>query len=373
MTSIKSILKLFTYLRNAEHFNINHSIVRFLRGKLESIPVLQKLFLLYEVCFEEEDIAFKRLAALLETSSLRTLDRSRDDLTISLRRTVEAARYNHDAAIKEAGENLDLVLRNYRNANSKPYTENTALVYNMLQDFHTAENLPFVRLLGLEETLAELKKFNDDFSLLYDERAMKKEENRQGGPLKMIRGRVDDALQGLINGINTLFAANELESNDESRDGLLREIIAAMNSFIYQAEDVYYRRVERKKPERKVEISSPELLLREPYFMDVAEQDELSSGNYYFTDADPEAFTGYFTGISLDGAEFYSNLPEPDEKPDFFFNGYLEENGLLKGFMIQTSRLTLGLSSVTVNDAVMIKNGAVILRFSPIRIPVFLD
>lgn len=368
MKVIKDITRRFHQLRNAEHFDVNEAIVRELGGKLTSIPVLENLVLIYVGYFKKEDIVFKRWRALQETTSLRELDRLRDNLTISVRLIIEAAEYNSDPAIKEAGKQLNFIFKNYRNPNRRPYKENTALIINLLQDFEKAENRPAVRLLGLEETLNELKKDNEDFSILYYERARKKEDERNEASLYVIRRKVDESLQNLINAINPLYAANELETNDPQRNKLLADVIDNINSVINQAEDDYFRRVQAKKPASKQ--VEPELEVGGPYFMNVVEQGD--DVDYYFIDKDPEGFTRHFANTSLEGSELYAQVPKEGEESKLFFDEYIDEDGQLIGFRVASDRPSLGLGAET-SDAVMVKDGKVILRFSLIRFPMVLD
>lgn len=372
MKTIKGILRFFIRLKNAEHFNVNYSIIRYCNSNLGDIAALDNKLVTYNARFEEEDILFKRLSALEETSSLKELDRLRDDMFISFRYIIDASLYSHDAAIKEAGQALSWIMQNYKNANSKPYPENTALVINMLQDLERPEYAAHIKVLKAEETIAKLKKYNDDFALLYDERARHKEKKNEVPPLSAARTLVDRAAQGLFDSINALYLSNALETHDSEREILLEDAITTINGIIHQAQEVYYRRVRANRPKEDDDKPDPEDEKPfEPYTMHVTGQDD-EFGLEIF-DTNPEAFANFIATMPLEGADFFPDMPKEEEVARFFFGNYLEVDGKIKGFKLGTEAVLLGSGSDKIDTAVLIKNGRVIIHFRGVTIPITLD
>ncbi|MDR1918967.1 MAG: DUF6261 family protein [Tannerellaceae bacterium] len=236
----------FKNLRNGEHFQYHWSIITFLKELLRPSLGLVSLWNDYESIFQIEYIVYKQNPKAEETKEIKEADEKRDAAFRMLKLSIDAAALSEEAEIQTAGKKLKLVFENYKNAYLKPYLENTALVTNLVQDLKETQHAVYVEQLNLTTAVESLSAKNEAFETIYNERSIEKHEKELLGTMVEIRPQVDKTYRALMDGIQALYASNELVGKNAELHTLLTSIIDTINSYIEQMQYVYKRRAGRK-------------------------------------------------------------------------------------------------------------------------------
>ncbi len=116
--------------------------------------------------------SFKKSQASLKTSELSTLDERRDNAIVFLRKIADAYTNHHDVAKKQAGKQLLIAIDKYgRRISKMNYQAETSVLDNLVTDLkNETDSAVSIKLLGLADTVAEIKTANDLFNQTYLER-----------------------------------------------------------------------------------------------------------------------------------------------------------------------------------------------------------
>jgi hypothetical protein len=128
--------------------------------------------------------------------------------------------------------------------------ESAAEVTNLVGELTQPPYASAVERLGLLEAVETLSFRNEAFANLYNERSVARHAIQMQGTMPEIRRRVDKTYRALTEGINVLYAANELTGKNADVRCSLTNLIETINSFVEQAERVYCRRAGRTNDEK---------------------------------------------------------------------------------------------------------------------------
>ncbi len=301
--SIKDCRALLSKVRNAEHFDFHWEAILFLTEAVKPFTALTAVWNTYNELFKQEDILFKQSSAYPETVALRELDSTRDRVFLSIKQKIVATLYSDGAIFRNAAQQLDHVIRIYKDANRKPYTEKSALMLNMIQDLRLPEYKDSVETVNIKMDIDALDMYNNDFIKEYTARSVKKEEKELLGKLQYIRQEVNDAFTDLTFTINTLYSANELTDKDADIHNGLYAIIKTLNGYIKELENVYNRRNPKKKPDPKPGPEPPPV--PEPPHFKIREQNTIDRTHMHYLAADPVIFAATLYPNAIGGEVQY--------------------------------------------------------------------
>jgi hypothetical protein len=145
-----------TGMRNEEWFNFFTEFKTFVEQ--ESSPKaldIEALFATFLVLYAQADKALEVLRKSSYTAEIVQLDGVRDGTYRGLTETVRAGLHHYSAPVREAAEKLEVIIDRYGNLSAKPYNEETAGIYNLLQDLRAKVNE--VSILNLSGWLNELE------------------------------------------------------------------------------------------------------------------------------------------------------------------------------------------------------------------------
>lgn len=147
---MKEILKSnLNNARNAEHFQFHADVLSVLTAEIAQTQNIGALRETYASLFADEDNAFIQNQAYEATKEIEEKDRTRDELFLYIKQTIESNLRCPLADKKAAAVKLEFALNPYRSASSRPYAENTAQITNFVGDMQSAEYAPYVATLGL--------------------------------------------------------------------------------------------------------------------------------------------------------------------------------------------------------------------------------
>lgn len=374
MKIIKKFLTLFTKLRNDENFSIHKIIIKNLKAKIMEFASLVPFFNDYEAKFDRLDVVYKQYTKYLESKILINLYEERKNIYLSIKYAIEGAALSHIDDLKVAATYLGLIIDNYKGASHVIYSGSVGMFHNMIQDFQSPENAPYLQALSLEAAVNKLHEFNEDFEDVYALRSNKKNLGRSHSIVRAARREVDLALNELALSINTLYRMNRIGTKDEEEEEKLGSIIDEINAFIKQFEEAYYRHVNTKKPQKPDEPDPENPEPFEEYQFVVAQQIVETDNEMKIIDTNPEAFAEKFAE-GLEGSILTMRKDELDYNFPFkqlYLNTSDEVIGLIVGPPAGLPFLD-PFEGRPIDEAFLINNNKVLIRFTNAQLPSFID
>lgn len=246
---MKEILNFnLNHARNAEHFQFHSDVLAVFTAQLAKTHGIEALRETYALLFAQEDATFIQNRAYEATQEIVEKDRTRDELFLYIKQTIDSNLYCPLADKKAAATKLSFALHPYRSANIRPYAENTAQITNFVDDLQSSSYVSHVSTLGLTDAVRQLKEANDAFNTVYAGRSGEKLTRVSTDNMKTIRPKVDNAYQTVASAINALYQVNELVTRTASTSESLGKIIDGINALILQLQQTLSWRGAGGKP-----------------------------------------------------------------------------------------------------------------------------
>lgn len=376
MKKIETSISFLRYLANAEHDYLHRNISRILTKKGSDIDLIKPIRTRYQTAYNEEDIFFKQSQYMFETKSLEEYDAERDRDFLDFKMLLELSSRSKKEEVQKAYSKINFVFNRYKDAYKKAYDQNTDLIINLLQSLEDEENVEALALLGATDLVASLKENNDAFDRLYQERTLREYEYDGTGRFKEIRQKVDEEFMELADQINSLYKAIIMMGSDPPLGEKLEVLIIEISSFIRKAEKVYYRRVQRSKPKDKPDKPDPDKPEEIAYFFEVESMGETNLEYVFIIDKDPETFRKRFSNFSFEGyGIFYENESDNNlVKEDLIFRDFMyDSENRPQGFKLVSDNFIIGMEQEPVENAVLARDGKIIVRFDSFLPPIHME
>jgi len=127
---------------------------------------------LYGRGIEDLDVALNQVRENEKTVEVTALDHTRDVLYSGTKRTNRAALHHFNHEIASSAHAIDIIFRGYKKPEKSNYPAETSMIYNLCQDLQNATYAPLAEKVGLTDWIVELKKANDAFEELFNDRAV---------------------------------------------------------------------------------------------------------------------------------------------------------------------------------------------------------
>ena len=228
--------------RNAEHYNLYTQILRVVAVDLATKYKIAALRDALAAAFDAEDEAYLQSRAFADTKEIEEKDVVRDKRFRFITLTTESKSLSLVPAEAEAAGKVAFAIDPYKGAASKPFSENTAMVVDMVKKLQSADYAPHVQTLGLTDAVAALKTANDDFVTTFSRRADEKRVRSISDNLKKLRPMTDEAARKLFEAINALYMVNALIENDQAKEKEIGAVIDAVNAENLQFSETLSRR-----------------------------------------------------------------------------------------------------------------------------------
>ena len=227
----------FHNMRNDEHFQFHMDVKELIANRLMSETGLpSELWSEYLIRFDEEDVALKKINKSAVTAEIQNADRERDRIFRGMVDANKSALNHFRTEVQESAKRLKIVFDTYGNLAQKPLNEETAGVYNLVQDLQS-KYLADVQLTGISDWLNELRVKNEVVSRLMKERYEETAE-RSDLVLKEVRQKVDAAYRAIAERINALIVIEGV-ANYEA-------FVRNLNAIIEKYENIIAQRYGRK-------------------------------------------------------------------------------------------------------------------------------
>ena len=228
--------------RNAEHYNLQTQLLRVISSDFATTYKLTALRDIYAGLFAKEDESYLQSLGYADTKEIEAKDTVRDQRFRYLTLSVQTKSLSTTEAEVVAAEKVAFAMKPYTGAASKPFSENTAMVEDLVKKLQTTEYTSYVQTLGLTEAVAALKTANDDFVAVYSRRADEKRIRNVSNNLKTIRPQVDEAARKLFEAINAIYLVSEMIEKDAAKIAATGAVIDAVNAEILQFSETLSRR-----------------------------------------------------------------------------------------------------------------------------------
>lgn len=156
-------------LRISESVQFFDDVLTICKNNNPSDLNIQKPWAALDKSFKRLSQSFKKEQASTLTAELATLDFRRDQGITCLRKLADGYTNHHDDAKKEAGNLLLKTIDNYGNSISRiNYQAETSLLENLTTDLKNDTDVAAAaKLLGVSDTITEIKTANDLFNQTY--------------------------------------------------------------------------------------------------------------------------------------------------------------------------------------------------------------
>jgi hypothetical protein len=240
----------FSHQHNNEHFQLHTEFKDLVT--LTGVDALRiaDLYASYLAAYANEEIALKKIEKSVATDEIEAADRARDFTFRGLVSTVQGALYHFEPEQAAAARSLKVVFDTYGNLAAKPLHEETAGLYNLVQQLR-GDSSPEVSRLGLQGWVDRLAADNAAFD------ALVKSRNTEGAAktqltVKATRAAVDRAYLAIAERIDALMVV-EGEAAYADFVGKLNGFIEMYKQRMAQREGVAAAKREKESGELKVE------------------------------------------------------------------------------------------------------------------------
>jgi hypothetical protein len=226
-------------LRNEEWFQFmteaRDLIVKFTAQAL----FIVELFVLFLKLYADADVALEIIRKSPETEKMTEADHLRDQAFSGLHTTIRAAVHHFDPAQSEAARQLTIVFDRFGNLAHKAPNEETAGIYNLVQELRGAY-AGFVTTLGLTAWVEELAARNEAYEALVKARN-EEVAARPKLQVKQIRRELDGVYRQIVERIEALCLVQGPDS--------FTPFIDQLNAFVTRYNNVLAQRRGQRKTE----------------------------------------------------------------------------------------------------------------------------
>jgi hypothetical protein len=199
---------------------------------------LVELFVQFLKCYTDADLALELIRKSPETEKMAEADHLRDRTFHGLNATIRAAVSHFDPAYGEAARQLTVVLDRFGNLAQKAPNEETAGIYNLVQELR-GRYAGFITTLGLTRWVEELVAQNEAYEALVRARNEEVAE-RPKLHVKQVRRELDEVYRQVVERIEALSLVQGPEA--------YAAFIDRLNAFISRYNNVVAQRRGQHKP-----------------------------------------------------------------------------------------------------------------------------
>ena len=179
-----------TGMRNDAHFQFHTYTVEICNDENFDKLKIRAEFLPYRDALVKEDELFKQIEKSELTEKIKDADKARDKVYSSITAIIKTTLKHYNPEVVEAGKRLTILVDTYgKNVTKKSYDEQTAAIYNILQEFK-GKYAEDVELIRITEMVNELERANLEVEALVKQR-MNESTGKNTAKMKELRGTVD--------------------------------------------------------------------------------------------------------------------------------------------------------------------------------------
>jgi hypothetical protein len=193
-------------LRNEEHFQLMRDFKQLVEQAGINTLNIDQLFAVFVVLLGKEDLAIEIIRKSGLTNPIFNADKHRDAIYHGFVLLIESCLHSPNDAKVQAAQNIRVVIDHYGDFRNKTYNEETASIYNFLQDINS-RCMGDIETLNAGEWITGLAEANQAFDELmnqrFDEKAAQEYIN-----LREVRNEIDKIYTQIIDRINASILLN---------------------------------------------------------------------------------------------------------------------------------------------------------------------
>ena len=220
-------------LQNGEHFMFMSEVSHVIETNDPTTIDLVNNYIQFNRALQGEDIAYKKVQKSSITKDLNEKDSERDNLLRSFRSLVSSSQQHFNKDKAAAAYRLILQIDAYGNLSAQSYENETANVYNLLQDLESKHSAD-IATLGLGAWITEIETVNKDFDQLMKSRYSESAEQAEIGSLRDARLETDKAYNAMKERLNAAIIFNGEDK--------YRKTVTELNVIIKRYNDIIARR-----------------------------------------------------------------------------------------------------------------------------------
>jgi hypothetical protein len=232
-------------LRNEEWFQFMTEVRDLIEKYTAQTLSIVELYTLYLKLYADADTALEIIRKSPETEKMVEADHLRDQIYHGFNATVRASLNHFNAINREAAKQLVIVLDRFGNLAQKASNEETAGIYNLIQELQSTY-APYVNTLGVSAWVNELATRNEAYETLVKARNDEVAE-RTKLQVKQSRRELDEVYRQIV---ERLEALSLVEGPDA-----YAAFIDRLNAFVKRYKNV----IAQRRGQRKAKETNPNL------------------------------------------------------------------------------------------------------------------
>lgn len=202
--------------------------------------------------FTIEDAAYKLIIGYKQTGDVNDLNKQRMVPYRNIMNVVKANLTSSIATTRNAAIQLSYTLKPYHKADTKGFTERSALLTNMGEDLNKLENMAHITKLALTDELISMIELNEASKAVFIARADAKEQREAQEKMTQIRPFVDEAYRDVVLMINSAYLVNEHAATpDPSLRLQLTGVMEAVNARVLELNALIHARESRESHQER--------------------------------------------------------------------------------------------------------------------------
>jgi hypothetical protein len=193
-------------LRNEEWFQFYTEFKTLVEQYTPAALNIDELFAVFLVLYSNSDEALEIIRKNAATGQLAEADTTRDIDFRGFAEAVKSALHHFDAAKREAARRLQITFDHYGNLARKPYDEETASIYNFVQEMN-GKHASDIAVLGLNDWVIQLDADNKAFEALLKTRYAE-DAGKTDLRMKDVRRETDRNYRDILDRIDALILIN---------------------------------------------------------------------------------------------------------------------------------------------------------------------
>jgi hypothetical protein len=190
-----------TRLRNNEHFQFMTDVDQLITTFQPSELAIETLYPAFKSALTSQDAAMRVEIGSIKSKSIEELDKLRDKTWNAISLRIKATQLSPLDNEAESAEVIRRIIDLYGDIRTKSYNEESAGISNLVADLQKPENTDHINRVGIQRWVMELKKQNDDFQSVFNERNSEL-ASRESGDVRAIRLQIDPLYEKIAERIN---------------------------------------------------------------------------------------------------------------------------------------------------------------------------
>jgi len=192
-----------THLRNEAYFQFHSKFRSLVVDSGAEALKIELQFNFYLPLYERMNEAFKKIVKSEFTAKIHKADKARGEIWAGMTEMNFACLKHFNPQIKAAAARLQTVFDSYGNLANKPAKEETAAIYNVLQELHSKYESDMIAV-GIQLWAVELKNRNVTFEALVKGRS-DETASKSGIVLRKARVELDVVYRAIVDRVNALI------------------------------------------------------------------------------------------------------------------------------------------------------------------------